>query len=144
MPFLWNPDCKDDYLSSILTSLPLLLLLAFVALGQQSAKSIAIEKETNLKEYMLMMGLSRTTLWTSWYIHFMVLSLFPVCIGTIILCAKISPNGAILAFSSPGIIFIYLFIWAQSLITLGFLISTWFKESAFTRCCFFKCQEIVS
>ena len=121
-----------------------------------------------------MMGLSRTTLWTSWYIHFMILSLFPVCIGpfsiyyhflsrhnsdvgdiwwttlsptslssimilwkliqaTIILCAKISPNGAILQFSSPGIIFIYLFIWAQSLITLGFLISTWFKESAFRR-----------
>ena len=72
---------KDDYLSSITTSLPLLVLLAFVALGQQSAKSIAIEKETNLKEYMLMMGLSRTTLWTSWYIHFMILSLFPVCIG---------------------------------------------------------------
>ena len=127
-------------MSSILTTLPLLVLLAFVALGQQSAKSIAIEKETNLKEYMLMMGLSRTTLWTSWYIHFMILSLFPVCIGTIILCAKISPNGAILAFSSPGIIFIYLFIWAQSLITLGFLISTWFKESAFTRCCIFPCH----
>lgn len=72
---------KDDYLSSITTTLPLLVLLAFVALGQQSAKSIAIEKETNLKEYMLMMGLSRTTLWTSWYIHFMILSLFPVCIG---------------------------------------------------------------
>ena len=101
-------------------------------IGQQAAKSVSIEKETNLKEYMLMMGLSRTILWSSWFIFYSIISIIGVIIVTIIFCSNLSSNGAILVHSNWFIIFMFLLIWCFSLITAGFLISTLFKTSNVT------------
>jgi hypothetical protein len=76
-------------------------------IGQQAAKSVSIEKETNLKEYMLMMGLSRTILWSSWFIFYSIISIVGVIIVTIIFCSNLSSNGAILVHSNWFIIFMF-------------------------------------
>ena len=109
---------KDDFLYTIRGPFPLLVLLAFIVIGQQSAKSVAIEKETHLKEYMLMMGLSRTVLWTSWFVFYSIISLVGVVMVTIIFCCDLSPNGPILKHSNCFLVFIFLLIWSFSAVAL--------------------------
>jgi hypothetical protein len=101
-----------------------------------------------------MMGLSRTALWTSYFIHYFcmflvsawdsthskviflnnlrrlrvkTLSLFSVTIATIILCSPISKNGAIISYTNWSIVYVLLILYGISLINMGFMISTWFS-----------------
>ena len=55
MPY--PPYSDDDFIIAINQNLPLVILLSFIYIGQQTAKNVAIEKESRLKEYMLMMGM---------------------------------------------------------------------------------------
>lgn len=76
-----------------------------------------------------MMGLGRTALWTSWFIHYFLMIIIPVALVTIILCAPFTEYGSILQYSNWFLIFVFLLLWGTSLITLGFLISTWFSSA---------------
>ena len=78
--------------------------------------------------------MTRTALWASWFFHYFFLCIFGVLLSTIILCAPLAGDyGAILQYSDGGVIFIFLLLWAVSLINLGFLISTWFANANTTR-----------
>ena len=127
--FPFPPYSDDEFIVAISQQLPLVILLSFVYIGVQAAKNIAIEKESRLKEYMLMMGLGRTALWTSWFIHYFLMIIIPVALVTIILCAPFTEYGSILQYSNWFLIFVFLLLWGTSLITLGFLISTWFSSA---------------
>ena len=50
---------------------------------------VAIEKETKLKEYMLMMGLSRNALWASWFLHYFLLLIIPCLLTTVVLTGEL-------------------------------------------------------
>ena len=76
---------------------------------------VAIEKETKLKEYMLMMGLSRNALWGSWYLHYFLLLIIPCLLTMIVLCSNLSEYGSVLQMSDAFIVFIFLMLW-ESLI----------------------------
>ena len=54
--FPYPPYSDDEFIIAINQNLPLVILLSFIYIGQQTAKNVAIEKESRLKEYMLMMG----------------------------------------------------------------------------------------
>lgn len=71
--FPYPPYPEDPFMNGISRNLPFIILLCFIYLGQQTAKSVAIEKESGMKEYMLMMGLSRTALWTAHFVHYFVM-----------------------------------------------------------------------
>ena len=72
---------------------------------------VAIEKETKLKEYMLMMGLSRNALWGSWYLHYFLLLIIPCLLTMIVLCSNLSEYGSVLQMSDAFIVFIFLMLW---------------------------------
>ena len=109
MPY--PPYSDDEFIIAISQQLPLVILLSFIIFGQQTAKNIAIEKESRLKEYMLMMGMTRTALWNSWFIHYFLMSIIPVVLVTIILCAPVTDYGGILQYSDGTLIFVYLLLW---------------------------------
>ena len=72
---------------------------------------VAIEKETKLKEYMLMMGLSRNALWASWYLHYFLLLIIPCLLTMVVLTGNLSSYGSVLQMSDPFIVFIFLMLW---------------------------------
>ena len=116
---------------------------------------VAIEKETKLKEYMLMMGLSRNALWASWYLHYFLLLIIPCLLTMVVLTGNLSSYGSVLQMSDSFIVFIFLMLWESfftvclfhrslgtktenctyetlkgcSLISLGFLISSFFSKA---------------
>ena len=69
---------------------------------------VAIEKETKLKEYMLMMGLSRNALWASWYLHYFLLLIIPCLLTMVVLTGNLSSYGSVLQMSDSFIVFIFL------------------------------------
>ena len=151
--FSYPPYPSDPYINLIGRNLPFIILLWFMYLAAQTAKSVAIEKDTGLKaglkirfsttifdqmenyfqlrlkEYMLMMGLSRTSLWTSYFIHYFCMFLVSVSIVTIVLCTAWSENGSIINYTHWSIVYVLLILYGISLINMGFMISTWFKSA---------------
>ena len=122
--------------------------------SKKTAKMVAIEKETKLKEYMLMMGLSRNALWASWYLHYFLLLIIPCLLTMVVLTGNLSSYGSVLQMSDSFIVFIFLMLWESfinylfhrslvaktgncmyetlkgcSLISLGFLISSFFSKA---------------
>ena len=77
----------------------------------KTAKMVAIEKETKLKEYMLMMGLSRNALWASWFLHYFLLLIIPCLLTMHVLTSELSSYGSVLQMSDSFIIFIFLMLW---------------------------------
>ena len=78
---------------------------------KKTAKMVAIEKETKLKEYMLMMGLSRNALWASWYLHYFLLLIIPCLLTMAVLTCNLSSYGSVLQMSNSFIVFIFLMLW---------------------------------
>ena len=78
---------------------------------KKTAKMVAIEKETKLKEYMLMMGLSRNALWASWYLHYFLLLIIPCLLTMVVLTCNLSSYGSVLQMSNSFIVFIFLMLW---------------------------------
>ena len=130
--FPYPPFVKDDFIIAIEQNLPFVLLLSFCYITQQVGKLIAIDKETRIKEYMLMMGLPRSILWSSYFLFFL-LQFVVICIFvTTALCTSFSANGAIINYSSPTVIFAFLLLYCVSLIGVGSLVSTFFDSSSST------------
>ena len=84
------------------------------------------------KEYMMMMGLSRNSLWTSYFVYFYCLFLVSVSILTIVLCGSFTVNGALVSYSHWSVIWVFLLLYGVSLITMGFMVSTWCDTSSAT------------
>ena len=80
----------------------------------------------------MMMGLSRNALWTSYFAHFYFIFLVSVSILTIVLCGSFTPNGALISFSHWSVIWVFLMLYGVSLISLGFMVSTWCNTSSGT------------
>ena len=130
---------RDQFMIILAQFLPFLVLLCFIYLGQQAAKRVAVEKENGLKEYLLMIGVSRTAIWTSHFLHHFCMLIIPAGLVTIIFCCPFIESiwvgknwrhfGAILNHTEWSIVFILLLLYGISLINLGFMISTWFKAA---------------
>ena len=101
----------NDPLAGILEQhLSFVILLAFCFLGQQVVKRIANDKESRLKEYMLMMKLGRDVLWRSYFVFYAILALLAAFCFTTTIFLPISGNG-VLSFSSFSVIFVFCFLY---------------------------------
>jgi ATP-binding cassette, subfamily A (ABC1), member 3 len=104
------------FIFALLVIISLLLPLANVI------KSLVQEKETKLREGMMMMSLRSDVLWLSWIMHFMLLFL-PL---SIILTFA---GKSLFTYSSPVYIFIYFLVFFISATSYAILISNFFSNS---------------
>uniref|UniRef100_A0A8C2RYL8 ABC transporter domain-containing protein n=1 Tax=Capra hircus TaxID=9925 RepID=A0A8C2RYL8_CAPHI len=81
---------KDQFFLSFLSLFPLAVLLIFSLSELTLIRTIVMEKETRLKEYQFMIGLSNGMLWASYFVTFLLMFLIIVCILCVILCVKAS------------------------------------------------------
>jgi ATP-binding cassette, subfamily A (ABC1), member 3 len=104
------------YLFALLIIISLLLPLANVI------KSLVQEKETKLREGMMMMSLRSDVLWLTWIMHFMLLFLPLSIILTL-------AGQMLFTYSSPAYIFIYFLVFFISATSYAILVSNFFSNS---------------
>ncbi|KAM9724848.1 phospholipid-transporting ATPase ABCA3-like [Dama dama] len=119
---------KDDFFLSFISLFPLEVLLIFSLTEFTLIRTIVMEKETRLKEYQFMIGLSNGMLWASYFVTFLLMFSIIVCILCVVLCAKIAPI-VVLKNSDPSLIFVFFLCFVTATITFGFLISAFFNKT---------------
>jgi ATP-binding cassette, subfamily A (ABC1), member 3 len=104
------------FIFALLIIISLLLPLANVI------KSLVQEKETKLREGMMMMSLRSDVLWLTWIMHFMLLFLPLSIILTL-------AGRGLFTYSSPAYIFIYFLVFFISATSYAILVSNFFSNS---------------
>uniref|UniRef100_A0A672ZRB1 ABC transporter domain-containing protein n=1 Tax=Sphaeramia orbicularis TaxID=375764 RepID=A0A672ZRB1_9TELE len=118
----------DVFILAIQNQLPLLLVLSFTYTSLNIVRAVVQEKERKLKEYMRMMGLSNWLHWSAWFLMFFLFLSISVCLVTLLLCIQVSPNGAVLTYSDPTLVFVYLLLFTVATINFSFMISAFFSR----------------
>ncbi|XP_015215344.2 phospholipid-transporting ATPase ABCA3 isoform X1 [Lepisosteus oculatus] len=127
--FPFPPYINDLFILAIQNQLPLLLVLSFTYTALNIVRAVVQEKERKLKEYMRMMGLSNWLHWSAWFLMFFLFLLMSVFFVTLLFCVKVSPNGAVLTYSDPTLVFAFLLTFAVSTINFSFMISSFFSRA---------------
>ncbi|XP_056308561.1 phospholipid-transporting ATPase ABCA3-like, partial [Danio aesculapii] len=118
----------DVFILAIQNQLPLLLVLSFTYTALNIVRAVVQEKERKLKEYMRMMGLSNWLHWSAWFLMFFLFLSISIFFVTVLFCVKVSPNGAVLTYSDPTLVFVFLLVFAISTINFSFMISVFFSR----------------
>uniref|UniRef100_A0A3P8SAU7 ATP binding cassette subfamily A member 3 n=1 Tax=Amphiprion percula TaxID=161767 RepID=A0A3P8SAU7_AMPPE len=120
---------SDVFILAIQNQLPLLLVLSFTYTSLNIARAVVQEKERKLKEYMRMMGLSNWLHWSAWFLMFFLFLSISVFFVTLLLCIQVSPNGAVLTYSDPTLVFVFLLVFTVATINFSFMISAFFTRA---------------
>ncbi|XP_066497951.1 phospholipid-transporting ATPase ABCA3 [Hoplias malabaricus] len=127
--FPYPPYINDVFILAIQNQLPLLLVLSFTYTALNIVRAVVQEKEKKLKEYMRMMGLSNWLHWSAWFLMFFLFLSISVLFVTLLFCVRVSPNGAVLTYSDPTLVFVFLLVFAVSTISFSFMISSFFSRA---------------
>ncbi|KAM4530271.1 phospholipid-transporting ATPase ABCA3 isoform 1-T1 [Odontesthes bonariensis] len=119
----------DVFILAIQNQLPLLLVLSFTYTSLNIVRAVVQEKERKLKEYMRMMGLSNWLHWSAWFLMFFLFLSISVFFVTLLLCIQVSPNGAVLSYSDPTLVFFFLLVFTVATINFSFMISAFFSRA---------------
>uniref|UniRef100_A0A673NB84 ATP-binding cassette sub-family A member 3-like n=1 Tax=Sinocyclocheilus rhinocerous TaxID=307959 RepID=A0A673NB84_9TELE len=117
----------DVFILAIQNQLPLLLVLSFTYSSLNIVRAVVQEKERKLKEYMRMMGLSNWLHWSAWFLMFFLFLSISIFFVTVLICLKV--NTAVLTYSDPTLVFIFLLVFAVSTINFSFMISAFFSRA---------------
>lgn len=93
-------------------------------------KNVTVERESQLKETMKMMGLSSSLHWLAWFTKCLVLMEISIVGMTILMCTTIAADTPIFIHSNPFLIWLFFNIYATSVITFSFLIAVLFKKAS--------------
>ncbi|XP_064211020.1 phospholipid-transporting ATPase ABCA1 isoform X2 [Tribolium castaneum] len=124
------PQMIEDWLNTTpaQTISIFLLIMAFITNINNIITDVAVEKETQVKEYMKVMGLSGWLLWLTWFLRSFIILLFTVAIMTVVLKLTIL-RPPVFIHTDGTVLFALFLVYACSLITFMFLISTIFQKA---------------
>ncbi|XP_004623169.1 ATP-binding cassette sub-family A member 3-like [Octodon degus] len=108
--------------------IPIVVAFIFSINHLTLVQSIVWEKENQLKEFQLMIGLSHWMLWTAYFITFLFFYLFNIIFLCFILFIKIEPVP-VFQYSDPSLVFIFLLLYAIAILFFSFMISTFFDRA---------------
>eukprot|EP01061_Rhynchopus_euleeides_P015536 TRINITY_DN264_c0_g1_i10.p1 TRINITY_DN264_c0_g1~~TRINITY_DN264_c0_g1_i10.p1 ORF type:complete len:1990 (+),score=845.48 TRINITY_DN264_c0_g1_i10:125-5971(+) len=103
--------------------IPLVLALAFLYPVSRLVGGIVEEKEHRLREGMLIMGLSKTSFYLSWFCTYWILFTISSLLITLAGC------GTFLSSTSPVLVFLLVELYAMSIIAVSLLLSVFFSKS---------------
>ena len=125
-----NSYRKDDFAAGIGRIIPLSMVLSWIYFVMMIVRELVHEKETRVKEYMKIMGLSNLSHWTAWFItHFVMMT-----VSVLLLCLVLFQGGIIIA-SDKFLVFVLLEVYGVSTICLAFLISVFFSKARLASVC---------
>ncbi|XP_077011154.1 glucosylceramide transporter ABCA12 isoform X2 [Tamandua tetradactyla] len=115
---------KDNFLTSVSYSLPIVLMIAWVVFIAAFVKKLVYEKDLRLHEYMKMMGVNSCSHFFAWLIESIGFLLVTIIILIIIL-----KFGNILPKTNGFILFLYFSDYSFSVIAMSYLISVFFNNT---------------
>ncbi|XP_019488478.1 PREDICTED: ATP-binding cassette sub-family A member 12 [Hipposideros armiger] len=115
---------KDNFLTSVSYSLPIVLMVAWVVFIAAFVKKLVYEKDLRLHEYMKMMGVNSCSHFFAWLIESVGFLLVTIVILIIIL-----KFGNILPKTDGFILFLYFSDYSLSVIAMSYLISVFFNNT---------------
>uniref|UniRef100_A0A667ZNY8 ATP binding cassette subfamily A member 3 n=1 Tax=Myripristis murdjan TaxID=586833 RepID=A0A667ZNY8_9TELE len=118
----------DVFILAIQNQLPLVLVLSFTYTSLNIVRAVVQEKERKLKEYMRMMGLSNWLHWSAWFLMFFLFLSISVFFVTLLFWIQVSPKGAVLTYSDPTLVFVFLLAFTVATINFSFMISAFFSR----------------
>ncbi|KAK7486553.1 hypothetical protein BaRGS_00022219, partial [Batillaria attramentaria] len=82
------------------------------------------EKELQLKESMKLMGLSAAAHWTAWFVQFFIYLVVVCIIYTLFMSIGVGGKQAVLVFSDPSVVLVFLLLYSVCIISYCFFVST--------------------
>nr|KAF6490078.1 hypothetical protein HJG59_010433 [Molossus molossus] len=120
----------DSFFPFFGSFIPLVILFIFTTNYLTLIQAIVWEKEHQLKEYQLMIGLSNWMLWAAYFFTFLILYSIIIFLMCLIFFVKMEPVP-IIQYSDPSLIFVFLLCFAISTIFFSFMVSTFFNKVHF-------------
>ncbi|XP_044267018.1 phospholipid-transporting ATPase ABCA1-like [Tribolium madens] len=125
-----NPAWKENAVNLKLIQVvsALFIVMAFMINVNNIVTQVATEKETQLKEYMKIMGLSAWIHWLSWLFWSLFVLTLVIIILVIALKVKIM-SRAVFVYTDVTVLFTLLVLYGCSLITFCFLVCSIFQKA---------------
>lgn len=120
---------SDPFTISLLYVMPLAMLFAWLFPVAMTVRAVVREKETRLKEFMKMMGVSEGLLRLSWFLHSTFILLISVIGITLLLKC-----GGVLPATDWLILFLFLTLYAVVMLSYSFLVSVFFNNANLAAC----------
>lgn len=123
-PFPFPAFVENRFIDIVKNMMPTVLIMTYLYSVISIIRVIVTEKETRIKEAMLMMGLPNWINWLAWFIKsflFMMVSM--------VLVTGLLFGGDVFIYSEPAMVFIFFLLFSTSTITLCFLISSLFSSA---------------
>ncbi len=113
----------NEFLSSVNIILPLIFVLAFLYTAGIIVKELVLEKETRIRESMLMMGLKQWVLWVTWFTKQLLFLAPTITVITFLVKFLLFKQ------SDWMLLFIFFVLYLISMISFAFLVSVWFTSA---------------
>ncbi|XP_023584096.1 ATP-binding cassette sub-family A member 3-like [Trichechus manatus latirostris] len=118
----------DNFLIFLGQIWPPMILLIFSLTVFTILRTVVQEKETKLKEYLLMMGLRSWQLWSATFITFFLTLLVTISLMTVSLFIKIV-KLPIIRYSDPALVFSFLLFYGITTVLFAFMLTTFFNKA---------------
>ena len=112
----------SNFWSSLGSTFALLMIISVMYPLSNIVKSLIVEKESKMREGMMMMALTGEALWISWILHFFMLLLSLSILLTL-------ASSILFSYSTSNYIFLYYFFFLMSSMSFCILVSTFFSKS---------------
>ncbi|CAG9334834.1 unnamed protein product [Blepharisma stoltei] len=122
VPMYYDKYTEDDFITSISTLLPFFIVISYLIPVCRMLSLIVQEKEYKIKEMMMIMGLSNKAYWLSWITYYFSIYTLIAIVGSII-------SVGLFKYSSPAMIFLFLWLYGMSCMAFSILISMLFSKS---------------
>lgn len=119
---------SDDYTVIIKSYMPLFIMVCFVVNATLVAVDVTLEKERKLKESMRLMGLKVWVNWLSWFLNHLVMMMISVMLMTFFFHLR-TKQGSVFRLTDPSITFVFILLFAVSVIMFAFLMSSIFAKA---------------
>ena len=114
---------QSDFYLRAGASLPLFMSFAFIYPVSRLVGSMVLEKEQRQREGMLIMGLSRFSFFSSWFVTYAILNFISAAVITLIV------RGGLFKFSSEPVIFLLFWFFGMSMTAWSMMASTLFSKA---------------
>jgi len=119
-----TPDYSQNvFYTAVGYLLGLAISMGFLYPMSRLVKSVVEEKESRMKETMLILGVHPTVLWLSWVLTAYITFTLIAVLVTLVIHASFLPS------SSTGLLFLYIWLFTASVIGFSFFVASFFSKA---------------
>eukprot|EP01060_Flectonema_neradi_P038639 TRINITY_DN817_c1_g1_i1.p1 TRINITY_DN817_c1_g1~~TRINITY_DN817_c1_g1_i1.p1 ORF type:complete len:1922 (+),score=363.69 TRINITY_DN817_c1_g1_i1:42-5807(+) len=123
VPMPNKPFRESEFYRRAGNMLPLVMTFAFMYPVSRLVSLIVLEKEQRQREAMLIMGLSKTSFYGSWFVTYIIMNTISCILITLM------TSGSLFQYSSSMLVFVMFFFYAMSVVAMSLMFSVFFSKA---------------